>query len=466
MNQNREQMLGQMNIKKLLFKLAIPATFGMVFNALYNLVDTIFVARGVGEVAIGALTFAFPVQMILLAIGLMIGIGSASVYSRAFGRKDYKKMDHAVNTAFGIDIILAVIVMIIGYVFLDDLLRFFGATDINMNYGRDYLSIILLGLLPMTLSMVLNNLTRAEGRPHVAMITMIIGAGLNIILDALFIFVFKMGVRGAALATVIAQMTAFIFIFMNTYSNRSMLKINVKHFFKFDMELVKETLTVGFPTFIRNATAAILVIIINRLINRYVAVSPELTISIYGIISRVINFTFMPAFGIIQGLTPIVSFNYGAKNYKRLKEAILFSTQLIIAYFLMGMALVMLFAPQIFSVFSESNNQDFISQGAKAIRIIAIGFSLVGFQIIVSAIMQAFGYPIRALIVTISRQVIFFIPFIYVLTSMYGSIGIWIAFPAADILAGLVGLVMLILEMKSIHKNMLREQARFELKID
>ena len=453
MNQSREHMLGHLPIKKLLFKLAIPATFGMVFNALYNLVDTIFVARGVGEVAIGALTFAFPVQMILLAIGLMIGIGSASVYSRAFGRKDYKKMDHAVNTAFGIDIILAIIVMVTGYAFLDDLLRFFGASDVNIGYGRDYLSIILLGLLPMTLSMVLNNLTRAEGRPHIAMITMIIGAGLNIILDAIFIFVFKMGVQGAALATVIAQMTAFTFIFFNTYSKRSMLKIKITHFFKFDKALVKETVTVGFPTFIRNATAAILVIIINRLINRYVAVSPELTISIYGIISRVINFAFMPAFGIIQGLTPIVSFNYGAKNYRRLKEAIMFATKIIMVYFLIGLTLIVIFAPQIFSVFSESNNQSFILEGAEAIRVIAIGFSLVGFQIIVSAIMQAFGYPIRALIVTISRQVIFFIPFVYILTAMYGSIGIWIAFPAADLLAGIVGFVILVLELRSIQNQ-------------
>ncbi len=461
MNQEREQMLGTLNVKKLLFKLSVPATFGMVFNALYNLVDTIFVARGVNELAIGALTFAFPVQMILLAIGLMIGIGSASVYSRAFGRKDYGKMDKAVNTALGIDIILAGIIMLLGYIFLDDLLRFFGATDINIGYGRDYLSIILLGLLPMTLSMVLNNLSRAEGRPQVAMITMIIGAGLNIILDPIFIFGFGMGVQGAAIATVIAQTMAFIFIFTTTYGKKSLLKIHITHFFKFDFPLIRETLSVGFPTFLRNATAAVLVIIINRLINRYVAVDPALTISIYGIINRVINFTFMPAFGIIQGLTPIVSYNYGAKNYKRLKEAITFATELIVIYFILGFVFVMTLAPQIFSIFSESNNQTFISDGAQAIRIISIGFLLVGFQVIVSSVMQAFGYPIRALIVTISRQVIFFIPFVYILTALYGSVGIWIAFPAADILAGIVGLVILILEMKHIHNKSLEEHIAF-----
>ncbi len=461
MNINRERMLGTMNVKKLLFKLAIPATFGMLFNALYNLVDTIFVARGVNELAIGALTFAFPVQMILLAIGLMIGIGSASVYSRAFGRKDYKKMDKAVNTAIGIDIILALSITIIGYVFLDDLLRFFGATDVNIDYGRSYLSIILLGLLPMTLSMVLNNLSRAEGRPNIAMITMIIGAGLNIILDPIFIFSFGMGVQGAAIATVIAQTIAFLFIFINTYSKKSLLDIHITHFFKFDIALVKETLSVGFPTFLRNATAAILVIIINRLINQYVATNPALTISIYGIINRLINFTFMPAFGIIQGLTPIVSYNYGAKNYKRLKEAISFATKLIIVYFFLGFVFIMTLAPQIFAIFSSSNNVNFISDGANAIRIISIGFLLIGFQVIVSSIMQAFGYPIRALIVTISRQVILFIPCIYILTSIYGSIGIWIAFPVADILAGIIGLIILILEMKSIHQQALNEHLEY-----
>ncbi len=461
MNNNRERMLGNMNIKKLLFKLAVPATLGMIFNALYNLVDTIFVARGVNELAIGALTFAFPVQMILLAVGLMIGIGSASVYSRAFGRKDYEKMDKAVNTALGIDLLLALAITVLGYVFLDDLLRFFGATDINIDYGREYLSVILLGLLPMTLSMVLNNLSRAEGRPNVAMITMIIGAGLNIILDAIFIFVFHMGVQGAAVATVIAQTVAFIFIFFNTYSKRSLLKIHITHFFRFDFKLVKETLSVGFPTFLRNATAAVLVIIINRLINQYVAVDPALTISIYGIINRVINFTFMPAFGVIQGLTPIVSYNYGAKNYRRLREAISFATKIIVVYFFIGLAFIMTLAPQIFGIFSESNNEAFIQNGAKAIRIMSIGFSLVGFQVIVSSIMQAFGYPIRALIVTISRQVIFFIPFIYILTSIYGSDGIWYAFPAADILAGIVGIVILILEMKTIKLKALEEHIAY-----
>lgn len=461
MNLERERMLGNLDIKKLLFKLAVPATFGMLFNALYNLVDTIFVARGVNELAIGALTFAFPVQMILLAIGLMIGIGSASVYSRAFGRKDYKKMDKAVNTALGIDIILALGITILGFIFLDDLLRFFGATDINIGYGREYLGIILFGLLPMTMSIVLNNLSRAEGRPNVAMITMIIGAGLNIILDPIFIFGFDMGVKGAAIATVIAQTIAFIYIFINTHSKKSLLEIHVTHFFKFDFALVKETLSVGFPTFLRNATAAVLVIIINRLINQYVASDPALTISIYGIINRVINFTFMPAFGIIQGLTPIVSYNYGAKNYKRLKEAISFATKLIMIYFFLGFVFIMTLAPQIFAIFSESNNVSFISDGANAIRIISIGFLLVGFQIIVSSIMQAFGYPIRALIVTISRQIIFFIPFIYIFTSTYGSIGIWIAFPAADILAGIIGIIILVAEMKSIHSKAIAEHVSY-----
>lgn len=461
MNQERERMLGTLNIKKLLIKLSIPATFGMIFNALYNLVDTIFVARGVDEIAIGALTFAFPVQMILLAIGLMIGIGSASVYSRAFGRKDYKKMDKAVNIALGIDIILSLALTIVGYVFLDDLLRFFGATDINIAYGREYLSVILLGLIPMTLSMVLNNLNRAEGRPGIAMVTMIIGAGLNIILDPIFIFGFDMGVRGAAIATVIAQAIAFIFIFINSYSKKSLLKINVLHFFNFDKDMTKEILTVGFPTFLRNATGAVLVIIINRLINHYVIVEPELTISIYGIINRVINFTFMPAFGIIQGLVPIVSFNYGAKNYKRLKEAIMFATKIVVVYFLFGLVFIMSLAPQIFSIFSESQNQAFIMNGAKAIRIISIGFTLVGFQIIVSSIMQAFGYPIRALIVTISRQVLFFIPFVFILTSLFGSAGIWIAFPVSDILAGIIGLVILILEMRHIHNKAIEEHIAY-----
>jgi putative MATE family efflux protein len=453
MEQNKEKMLGTMNVKKLLMKLALPAMAGMLINALYNIVDTFFVAKGAGEAAIGGLTFAFPVQLILMAVGLMIGIGSASVYSRAFGKKDYDTMDQMVNSALKADVVIAIIFAIFAYIFIEPLLNFFGATPENFQFGKDYLSIILIGLIPMTLSMVLNNLVRAEGKPMISMYTLMIGAGLNIALDALFIFGFDMGVQGAAIATVIAQTTAASFIFIYALSDKSSLKVHFDHFFKVNFKLIGEAISVGLPTFLRNATGAMVTIIILQLINKYGGTNAEITTyqSIYGVINRVISFVFLPAFGIVQGLVPIVSFNFGARNHQRLKDVIRFAVKIIAIYFILGYVFIYTASPLIFRLFSDSVDPVFIQLGTDAFRILALGFTVVGFQIIASSIFQSFGFPIKATVVTISRQIMFFIPLVYIFSGLWGITGIWIAFASADFLAGVVSIFLLTAEMKSIR---------------
>lgn len=454
MRMDREQMLGTMDVKKLLIKLSIPAIMGMTMNALYNFIDTLFVAQNAGEIAIGGLAMAFPIQMVSAALGLMIGVGSASVFSRAFGRGDKVKMEQAVNTALRIDFILALVFSVLGFIFIDELLTFFGAKATNIGYAKDYLSVIYFGLIFQTLSMVLNNLTRAEGRANLAMVALVIGTGLNIILDPFFIFDFGLGlgVKGAAMATVISQVVAFSFIFYKSIESKSTLNINLHKVFHIDLATVKETLAVGMPTFLRNATGAILAIIIFRLISHYDFDNAEMYQSIYGVINRIIMFVFLPAFGIVQGMVPIVGFNFGAKNHQRLKDVINYSTKIIIAYFLLGFVFIQVFATGIFQIFSEENNLFFITYGSQAFRIISFGFLLVGFQIIVSAIFQAFGYPIRAMIATLSRQILFFIPLAFLLTYLWGIKGIWFAFAAADLLSGLISIVLLIFEMRSIER--------------
>jgi len=454
MQMNREQMLGQYDVKKLLIKLSVPAIMGMTMNALYNFVDTLFVAQGAGSIAIGGLTMALPVQMISVAVGLMIGVGSASVFSRAFGRGDRVKMEQAVNTALRLDFVLALAFSIVGYIFMDELLTFFGATQSNIGYAKDYLSIILFGLIFQTLSMVLNNLTRAEGRANLAMVALMIGTGLNIILDPIFIFDFGfgLGVRGAAMATVISQIVAFLFIFYKSIAKKSTLLINLKKVFHIDFKTVKETIAIGMPTFLRNATGAILAVIILRLIKQYAGSDADVYQSIYGVINRVIMFIFLPAFGIVQGMVPIVGFNFGAKNHQRIKDVVIYATKIIIIYFFFGFVFVQFLATGIFTIFSEDGNSFFIETGSEAFRVISFGFLLVGFQIIASAIFQAFGFPIRAMVATISRQILFFIPLAYLLTHLIGLPGIWFAFAAADLLSGLISIGLLVYEMKSISK--------------
>lgn len=449
---NHADMLGKQNVKKVLFYLSVPAILGMIVNALYNFVDTLFVSIGVGEVAIGGLAFAFPVQMLAMAVSLMIGMGSASIFSRAFGRGDTEKMKSSVNTALRYAVITSIIMTILGFIFIDDLLLFFGASEANISYGKEYLYVILFGLVPLSLTQVLNNLSRAEGRAKIAMYSMIIGTGLNIILDPIFIFDwgFGMGVTGAAIATIISQVIAFIYIFMVSVGKKSSLMISMKKMFHMPIEMVKEITVIGFPSFLRNSIAAFLAIIIYRIIGHYVEGDPAIYISIYGVINRVISFVFMPAFGLIQGMTPIVGFNFGANNHERLKSVIRFTSIIMIIYFIFGFFFIQLFSESIFKLFSENNNTLFITTGAEAFKIISLGFLLVGFQIIISSVYQAIGYPLRATIIALSRQVLLFIPLAYLLSSIIGLSGLWIAFAISDTVAGLIGLILLLLEMKAI----------------
>ena len=463
MNSKNAKLLGNYNVKRLLIRLSVPAILGMMVNALYNFVDTLFVALGSGEIAIGALAIAFPIHMIIVAFALMIGVGGASVFSRAFGRGDRETMEYVANTALRMDFVLAAIITIFGLLFLNKLLIIFGATSSNIGYAKEYLRIILIGVIPMSLQMVLNNLVRAEGKAKIAMISMMLGAGLNIILDPFFIFKeislfgiiipgLGLGVSGAAIATVISQVISFTYIFSVALSKKSELIINLKHWFDIHIATVKEILVVGGPSFIRNTIWAVLAIVIYQLINKYSPNDPAIYISIYGVINRVFFFIFMPGYGVVQGLVPIVGFNYGAKKYARLKEAIVFSTQIVVVYFTLGFLFVQFLSKAIFDLFSETNDLFFINYGSDTFKIISIGYIFVGFHIILGAVYQALGYPVRAFFISILRQLILFLPIVFILTSIYGLNGVWYTFVVSDTIAGILSMCILWFEMKTLNK--------------
>ncbi len=452
MNSERSEMLGGMNVKKLLIKMSVPATLAMGVNALYNFVDTLFVSWSDGELAIGALSIAFPIQMIVLAIGLMIGIGSASVFSRAFGRGDADAMRRSVNTAIGLNLGLSLLIMVLGLFFLDDLLVLFGATDSNIGFAHDYLIYILIGLPPFSLSLVLNNLVRAEGRANVAMISLMIGGGLNIVLDPFFIFDFGlgMGVSGAALATVISKTASFVYVLVMAMKPNSELKLSIKHMLKLDTSMIKEITAIGMPTFVRNILGAVLVILVNNLINIHAPGDPAIYISVYGVITRIIQFSLLPGLGIVQGLTPIVGFNFGAQFHRRLHDVIGFATRLLVSYFFIMTLFVLISARYIFILFSSEEGTEFLTIGTSAIRIVALGFTMISFQILLSAVYQAMGYAKRAFLVALSRQFFLFIPLAIVLSYAFGVDGIWWAFVGADVIAGLLCLLVYTYEMREL----------------
>jgi len=456
MDQKREELLEKFDVKKALIKLSIPATFAMIVTALYNLVDTIFVGRGVSDIAIGALTIANPVQMIVMAFALMIGIGSSSIFSRAFGEGNKDKMRRSVNTAIMMGIVLSVVVAILGLIFLDEMLYLFGARGQTLEYAHEYLFYILIGLVPFSLSVIFNNLARAEGRAKIAMISMIIGAGVNIILDPIFIFDWglNLGVRGAAIATIIAKTASFIYVFFASLSSKSHLNIDLKKIYQVDLRMAGEISAIGFPSFVRNALGAVLVILITNLIIGLVPGDDSgIYISIFGVINRLLMFLMMPGFGLVQGLQPIVGYNFGAKLYQRLYDVIGYAKKLMIIYFIGVLILAFILAPQLFMLFSEERNEIFMSVGPQALRYVLLGFLLVGFQIILSSVYQAMGYPIRAFFIAMSRQFILFIPLVFLFTYLFGVSGIWYTFMASDLIAGLISYIVFKFEMKDLKKK-------------
>lgn len=455
MKEERSVMLRHMPVKKLLIKLSIPAIIAMLFNALYNLVDTIFVAWGAGEIAIGALSIAFPVQMIVLAIGLMIGMGSASIFSRAYGRNDPEAMRRSVHTALGLNLILSIAISGLGIVFLDDLLRIFGATSSNIGYARDYLFYILIGLVPFSLSVVLNNLARAEGRANVAMISMLIGALVNIILDPIFIFDFGLGlgVTGAAIATVIAKTASFVYVFTASLSKKSTLNIRLSQIMIIDIKMIGEIMAIGAPTFIRNTLGAFLVVLINNLINVYAIGDPAIYISIYGVINRMIMFLLLPGFGLVQGLQPIVGYNFGAKLNQRLHDVLGYAMRLIQGYFIVIVIISLISADVLFMAFSRDANPYFISYGARAFRLISVGFIFISYQLVLSTVYQAMGYPIKALLISLSRQFILFIPFAFLFTYFFGLTGVWLTFLFSDLIAGLLSFAIFKYEIRTLNRK-------------
>lgn len=439
--------LGEEKISKLLVNLSLPATIGMMVNALYNLVDTIFVGRGVGALAIGGLTIAFPIQMIIMSFALMIGIGAASAISRSLGAKDVEKADYVAGNSFLLIVILSSIIAAIGLFFTEPMLRLFGATDNILPYAKDYITIILWGSIFFSFAMSSNNLIRAEGNAKVAMATMLIGAILNIILDPIFIFVFKMGVKGAALATVISKFISFLYVLTYLYSGKSSLKVKLHHL-KPKMRIIIEILTVGSAAFARQVTGSVVAIVVNNSLRFF---GGDMALIIVGILHRVTMFVFMPLFGVVQGMQPIVGFNYGAKKLDRVKETLKLSLITTTAFASFGWLIIELFPLAIINVFTR--DAEIIEKGSTIMRIVISMIPLIGIQIVGAALFQSLGKALPSLILALLRQVLLFIPLVIILPRVFslGLLGIWIAYPAADILSVVLTVLFLISELKKMN---------------
>ncbi|MCG8570118.1 MAG: MATE family efflux transporter [Spirochaetes bacterium] len=461
---HRSQLLAEEKVSKLLLRFSVPAIIGMLVMALYNLVDTIFVGKSVGQLGIAGIAIVFPIMMVLMALAQSIGIGGASIISRALGAKDNNRAEKTLGNVFLYIILMSLIVTISGLFFINPILRLFGASDTLLPYSRAYFIVILSGAFFQIFAMASNNIVRAEGNAKIAMFSMLIGAGVNILLDPFFIFhkikimgftipCFGMGVRGAAIATVIGQIGSSLLLASYFFNRHSTIVFHFKQM-KLNIKILIETVSIGSAAFSRQVAGSIMIIVVNKSLIFY---GGETSVAVFGIIFRLLMFTFMPLFGIIQGFQPIAGFAYGAKQIDRLKQSIRLANISTTIFSLMGFVLLVFFPQQVMLLFCKKSDTALITQGISAIRHIVVAMPLVGFQVVGAALYQSIGKAWPALFLSLSRQVVILIPLILLLPLFFQLKGIWYAFPLADICSFLITLIMFMFEMNQLNKLQLQE---------
>lgn len=427
-----ERGLGTKSVNRLLWNLSFPAFVGMLAGSLYNIVDTIFIGHGAGMLAIGGLAISFPIMMFILAVSIMIGLGSASLLSISLGRKDYENADIIVGNALFLVAVFGISLTVVGTLFIDRILILFGSSPDILGYARDYMSIIFFGATFASFSMVTNNIVRSEGNAKTAMAAMLVSALSNIVLDAVFIFGFKMGVKGAAIATVISQFISFVYLSLYLFSNKTIIKLRPHHF-RPQLSVIKNILTLGMPSFAYQIGMSILVIVINNVLKIY---GGGMYISIYGVINRILSFLTMPIVGVMQGFSPIVGYNYGAKQMNRVLEtyrkAILITTLMASLAF----AVILTFPKILLGVFSTQDA--LVIFGSTPLRFVVAAYPVIGFQMVSARFFQATGKALPSLLLTMSRQLFFLIPAVLIFPLFLHINGVWLAFPFADIMSSLV----------------------------
>lgn len=420
--------LGVDKVSKLLVKFSIPAIVGMLVNAFYNIVDRIYIGNStdLGSSGLGAITIAFPIMIVLLAMGILFGIGGATLFSLRLGEGRPEEAEQALGHSFILLILGGLAFMIVGQIFLRPILTLVGASEVIMPYAIEYMRVIFFGGIFQVVSMGMNNFIRADGNPKIAMLTMFLGAGTNIILDPIFIFGFNMGMSGAALATIIAQAISCTWVVAYFMGKRSNYKLKLKHM-KLKLHIVTKITTLGMPEFWMQLANSLLNIILNKNLILY---GGDIAVSSMGIINSLMLMFLMPVIGIRQGSQPIISFNYGAKKFDRVKTTIKMAIAIATIITTLGYIIIRLFPEQIISLFNQE--PELIKFSSYALSRWLLLLPLVGFQIIASNFFQAIGKSKSALFLTLTRQVIFLIPALIIFPNIWGLNGLLHAAPFAD----------------------------------
>lgn len=445
---DRTARLGHEGVGRLLVSFSIPAIVGMMVQALYNIVDRIFIGNGVGSLGLAGITVSFPIMLIGMAFGMLIGVGGGAVLSISLGegKKDYAQ--RVLNVSVFLSIAISVALVIGGYAFLDPLLSFLGASEAVLPYARTYMRIILLGVIPNSLGFGLNGFIRAEGSPRTAMVTMLIGAILNTVLDPLFIFVFDMGIAGAAWATIISQTLSAVWVLAYYLGPRSHLKLRLGEM-RPRADIVIRIAAIGSAPFAMQLASSALNAILNMQLKTY---GGDLAISAMGVIYSFVMLILMPIFGLNQGAQPIIGYNYGARNRERVVKATELAILVASVITTLGWLATRIFPAAIMAAFS-AKDAELIALGSRAMRIFFALFPIVGFQIVASSFFQAIGKPRQAMVLSLSRQVLFLIPLLVILPRFAGLQGVFMASPIADVLSAAVTGTFFWLELRRMRRD-------------
>ena len=429
--------LGTEKIGRLLKQYALPAIIAQTAASLYNMVDSIFIGQGVGPLAISGLAVTFPLMNLSTALGTLVGAGAAVMLSVLLGQKNYKAANKVLGNVVSLNIIIGLIFMAVALIFIDPILFFFGASENTLPYAKEYITIILIGNVITHVYFGLNAAMRSSGFPKKAMALTIFTVVFNTILDPIFIFVFDMGIAGAAWATVIAQTVAMIVV-LKHFSDKERAFHFEKGIFKLDMRVAKDSLAIGMGPFLMNAAACLVTLFINQQLRDY---SGDLGIGAYGICNRLIFMFIMICMGLNQGMQPIAGYNYGAKQYSRLKEVFWMTAKLgtivTCICFIIGM-----FFPRV-AVGIFTHDEALMEMASHGLRILVIGFPIVGFQMIGTNFFQCLGMVKKSVILSLSRQILFLLPLLYALPLWHGASGVWMSFPVSDVLSAALTAILL-----------------------
>lgn len=441
--------LGEEKVSKLLAKFSIPAIVGMMVNALYNIVDRIYIGNSpdLGANGIAGITIGFPIMIILLALGILFGIGGATLFSIKLGEKKKDEAENALGNSFTMLVIVGFIYMILGQIFLRPLLSLFGASETILPYSMKYMRVIFFGAVFQLVSMGMNNYIRADGNPKLAMYTMFLGAGTNIILDPIFIYIFKMGMAGAAWATIISQFFSFVWVTAYFLGKNSKNKLRLKYM-KPKYNIVKKIVSLGLPGFSLQVASSLLNLTLNKSLMYY---GGDIAVSGMGIINSVQTILLMPIIGLNQGVQPIISFNYGAKKFERVKTAAKLALKTATIIVAVGFVITRIFPTQIVSMFNRES--ELLKFTSKSLQSWFLCLPVVGFQIIGANFFQAIGRSKTAMFLTLTRQIILLIPALIIFPRIWGLGGLLYAAPFADFFSFLLTATFFFYNIKRFDKS-------------